>query len=191
MEQKIINQNQLIHKNIALRAGTPNMFDDDVPIVQRKNPVIMSFISQDMNHSKKNNHLEDSEDENNKKLYWNKNKIFDLAGENQSNGKNKTQDINGKRKVNKKSQEKNMPFGHMKDKLSQKPSLLDSKMQKSEEKPHKEGFLEKYFSKVLKNLTLTIKNIHIRYEDEVYSYQNPFAIGFSLSKIEVKNVNQE
>ncbi|OMJ66801.1 hypothetical protein SteCoe_36233 [Stentor coeruleus] len=60
-----------------------------------------------------------------------------------------------------------------------------------EEVKKKEGILEKYFSKILKNLILTVKNVHIRYEDETYPYQNPFSIGFSLNKLEVKNISHE
>jgi Vacuolar sorting-associated protein 13, N-terminal/N-terminal region of Chorein or VPS13 len=60
-----------------------------------------------------------------------------------------------------------------------------------QEKPKKQGFLEKYFTKVLKNLVLTIKSIHIRYEDETYPYEHPLAIGMSLAKLEVKNIPSE
>ena len=59
------------------------------------------------------------------------------------------------------------------------------------EEPRKEGLVEKYFSKVLKNLVLTVKSVHIRYEDETYPYLNPYSIGISLAKLEVKNVSQE
>ena len=59
------------------------------------------------------------------------------------------------------------------------------------EEPRKEGLIEKYFSKVLKNLVLTVKSVHIRYEDETYAYLNPYSIGVSLSRLEVKNVSQE
>ena len=60
-----------------------------------------------------------------------------------------------------------------------------------QEEPKKEGLMEKYFSKVLKNLVLTVKSVHIRYEDETYPYLNPYAIGLSIQKLEVKNVTQE
>ena len=59
------------------------------------------------------------------------------------------------------------------------------------EEPKKEGIIEKYFSKVLKNLVLTVKSVHIRYEDETYPYLNPYSIGISMAKLEVKNVPQE
>ncbi|OMJ75937.1 hypothetical protein SteCoe_24833 [Stentor coeruleus] len=63
----------------------------------------------------------------------------------------------------------------------------DSSFQEIEEK----GFIEKYFTKVLKNLTLTVKTVHISYEDETYPYENPHSLGFSLEKLEVKNINFE
>lgn len=63
----------------------------------------------------------------------------------------------------------------------------DSSFQEIEEK----GFIEKYFTKVLKNLTLTVKTVHVSYEDETYPYENPLSLGFSLEKLEVKNINFE
>ncbi|OMJ96241.1 hypothetical protein SteCoe_204 [Stentor coeruleus] len=63
----------------------------------------------------------------------------------------------------------------------------DSSFQEIEEK----GFIEKYFTKVLKNLTLTVKTVHVSFEDETYPYENPHSLGFSLEKLEVKNINFE
>ena len=59
------------------------------------------------------------------------------------------------------------------------------------EEPKKKSFLEKYFTKVLKNLILTVKCVHVRFEDETYPYLNPLAIGFSFEKLEVKNISHE
>lgn len=60
-----------------------------------------------------------------------------------------------------------------------------------EEPEKKNGFLEKYFTKVLKNLTLTMKSVHVRFEDETYPYLHPLALGFSLERLEIKNISQE
>lgn len=59
------------------------------------------------------------------------------------------------------------------------------------ERPKEKTFIEKYFTKVLRNLSLTVKSVHISYEDESYSTENPFSIGFSVEKLEVKNISQE
>ena len=61
----------------------------------------------------------------------------------------------------------------------------------NQEEPKKKGFLEKYFTKVLKNLSLTVKSVHVIYEDETYPYLNPLALGFSFEKLEVKNISHE
>ncbi|OMJ83156.1 hypothetical protein SteCoe_16010 [Stentor coeruleus] len=61
----------------------------------------------------------------------------------------------------------------------------------SYQEPDKKGLIEKYFTKVLKNLTLTVKTVHISYEDETYPYANPLSLGISLEKLEVKNINFE
>ena len=36
---------------------------------------------------------------------------------------------------------------------------------------------------MLMNLTLTINNVHIRYEDETYPYMHPFSFGLCLSSL--------
>ncbi|CAG9311835.1 unnamed protein product [Blepharisma stoltei] len=54
-----------------------------------------------------------------------------------------------------------------------------------------EGLIERYFSKVLMNLTLIVHRVHIRYEDETYPYNHPFAFGISLDNMEVKTASQE
>ena len=54
----------------------------------------------------------------------------------------------------------------------------------------KKGFLEKYFTNVLKNLTLTVKSVHVRFEDETYPYQNPLALGVSLERLDIKNISK-
>ena len=55
----------------------------------------------------------------------------------------------------------------------------------------KEGFIARYFTKVLKNLTLKVSNLHIRYEDDIYPFNNPFSFGICLQNLGVKTVPQE
>jgi hypothetical protein len=54
-----------------------------------------------------------------------------------------------------------------------------------------EGFFERYISKVLKNLTLTVKTVHIRYEDETYPYCHPYSFGICLDSMVIKTAPQE
>lgn len=41
------------------------------------------------------------------------------------------------------------------------------------------------------NLTLNVKNVHVRYEDETYPYLHPFSFGVCLESATVKTVNGE
>ena len=47
----------------------------------------------------------------------------------------------------------------------------------------KDSFAEKLFTNVIKNLELTIRNIHIRYEDKVTNPACPFSIGVTLHEL--------
>lgn len=57
--------------------------------------------------------------------------------------------------------------------------------------PHQPSFLEKYFVKVAKNLKFHVHKVHVRYEDDVYPYQNPFAAGFCVENIEISTAKSE
>jgi len=75
-----------------------------------------------------------------------------------------------------------------------KPNTLnhtDNGNKTQHKEPPKETFFEKYISKVLKNLTLIVHKIHIRYEDETYPYQHPFAFGVNVDNLFVQTSNQE
>ena len=45
------------------------------------------------------------------------------------------------------------------------------------------GTLAAYLHRLLKTLTLTVNNFHIRYEDDIYSYQQPFSCGVCLDSL--------
>ena len=47
----------------------------------------------------------------------------------------------------------------------------------------KDSFAEKLFTNVIKNLELTISNIHIRYEDKVTNPASPFSVGVTLHEL--------
>jgi hypothetical protein len=49
------------------------------------------------------------------------------------------------------------------------------------------GYLERYLTKVLMNLTLTVNNVHIRYEDETYPFCHPFSFGISLDSGSIRS----
>ena len=55
----------------------------------------------------------------------------------------------------------------------------------------KPGLLDQYLTKVLKNLVISVKTVHISYEDESYPFENPFSIGFSIEKIDLKATPHE
>ena len=59
------------------------------------------------------------------------------------------------------------------------------------ESSDKPGLMDQYLIKVLKNLVLGVKTVHISYEDESYPLQNPFSIGFSIEKIDLRPSSQE
>lgn len=50
-------------------------------------------------------------------------------------------------------------------------------------------FVEKLSIQIVKNIRFSIKNIHIRYEDEITS-PNPFAIGVTLGQLEVVSTDE-
>ena len=171
------------------------MYEPDTARIRNHKIDQMSFISEDLHRKTKHKEgfVEEDQRKHKKKR---KNSFEPRNGENLANnaGKLENQEV---KKIGKQplTEEKNTVFRN-KDKSSdsvhsQKPPRNNHYKYEVEEEPAKEGFLEKYFSKVMKNLTLTIKSVHIRYEDETYPYLNPFAIGFSLSKLEVKNISSE
>jgi len=47
----------------------------------------------------------------------------------------------------------------------------------------KDTFAEKLFTNVVKNLELTVTNIHVRYEDRVTNPTCPFSVGVTLHEL--------
>ena len=193
MEQKIVNQSRTSQKNMDFREGTPNMFEDDTPRFPKHVHEQNSGISEEIYRSHKSSYVNSEDDATKHTNTHNRHKLQSHNVEDSTNGINST--LNDKKKNVKQPsvEERNIPArqsrDHGADGIPRRPPL-DPKNQ-YQPKQEKKGFLEKYFSKVLKNLVLTINSVHIRYEDETYPYNNPYTIGFSLSKLEVKNVSQE
>lgn len=51
-------------------------------------------------------------------------------------------------------------------------------------------FTERIQMQVIRNLELTIKNIHVRYEDDFSKPEHPFAAGFTLDSIEIRTTDE-
>lgn len=51
-------------------------------------------------------------------------------------------------------------------------------------------FVEKLITNIIKNVQLTVKNIHIRYEDKVTNPQAPFSLGITLSNLIVESTDE-
>ncbi|EDO42082.1 predicted protein [Nematostella vectensis] len=52
-----------------------------------------------------------------------------------------------------------------------------------------DSFVEKLMAQVIKNLKVSVKNIHIRYEDQVTSCESPFAVGFTLQNLSAETTD--
>lgn len=61
--------------------------------------------------------------------------------------------------------------------------LSEARQQSDAEKKQADTFAEKMVTQVIKNLQVTIKNIHIRYEDAFANRARPFAVGVTLHQL--------
>lgn len=53
-----------------------------------------------------------------------------------------------------------------------------------------DGFVEKLTTQIIKNVQLTIKNIHIRYEDKITRPGHPFSMGITLSNFSLQTTDE-
>lgn len=53
-----------------------------------------------------------------------------------------------------------------------------------------DSFVDKLVAQVVKNLKISVKNIHFRYEDKVTSPDAPFAVGFTLQNLSAETTNE-
>ena len=51
-------------------------------------------------------------------------------------------------------------------------------------------FVEKLVAQIIKNVQITIKNIHIRYEDKTTNPNFPFCIGATMSSLFVETISK-
>ena len=53
-----------------------------------------------------------------------------------------------------------------------------------------ESFTESLVTKIVDNLQVTIKNIHVRYEDDSVLTENPYSVGFRLTELSAVSCNE-
>ena len=51
-------------------------------------------------------------------------------------------------------------------------------------------FTEKLLTQIIKNVQITIKNIHIRYEDKTTNPESPFCVGVTMSSLFVETISK-
>jgi vacuolar protein sorting-associated protein 13A/C len=64
-------------------------------------------------------------------------------------------------------------------------------MQNSQENQQAGSFVERFTTRVLDNLQITVKNFHIRYEDYLSSPGRPFALGITLDQFSMFTCDDE
>ncbi|KAJ3551176.1 hypothetical protein NM688_g4862 [Phlebia brevispora] len=69
--------------------------------------------------------------------------------------------------------------------------LLHIQGEAEEETPQQQGLIQSLITKVINNLQVTVKNIHIRYEDKLSVPGHPFAAGITLSSFTAVSVNDQ
>lgn len=55
----------------------------------------------------------------------------------------------------------------------------------------KDTFTEKLVTQIIKNLQVTIKDIHLRYEDNFSDPKNPFSMGFTLHNLSFETTDEK
>lgn len=74
--------------------------------------------------------------------------------------------------------------------------MMESEVQSSEQKNNAnnkggDGFLSQLTTKIVDNLQFTMKNIHIRYEDNVSDPGHPFSAGITLKELSALSTDDE
>ncbi|XP_061592670.1 intermembrane lipid transfer protein VPS13C isoform X5 [Cololabis saira] len=87
----------------------------------------------------------------------------------------------------------NVPKGRKKYKKHKKGlkklKRQENKADKTQEEK-KDTFVEKLATQVIKNLQVTISNIHLRYEDDVSDPQRPLSMGVTLSELSLQTTDE-
>ena len=69
-------------------------------------------------------------------------------------------------------------------KLIQSELLYSGALEKTEEDAQKtESFMSSLFTRIVDNVQVTVRNIHIRYEDALSSPEHPFSLGITLAEL--------
>lgn len=63
--------------------------------------------------------------------------------------------------------------------------------QSQEEQRRDQSFTESLTTKIIENLQITIRNIHIRYEDDISVAGHPFSVGFTLAELSALSTDAE
>lgn len=53
-----------------------------------------------------------------------------------------------------------------------------------------DGFFEKFATSIVRNIQISISNIHIRYEDRVNNPEHPFSVGITLSQLHILTTDE-
>ncbi|RKP18475.1 hypothetical protein ROZALSC1DRAFT_29853, partial [Rozella allomycis CSF55] len=69
-------------------------------------------------------------------------------------------------------------------------SLLQQKSQTEEEKKRNESFVSQLITKIVDNVQVVIKDIHVRYEDRISNPKKPFSCGINLTEISAVSTNE-
>eukprot|EP00111_Clytia_hemisphaerica_P024656 TCONS_00072678-protein len=62
---------------------------------------------------------------------------------------------------------------------------------KGAKKEESDGFAEKLATNVIKNLQVTIKNIHVRYEDSISDVNGPFSVGLTMESLTAQTTDED
>ena len=189
MEQQIMYYNKFKPKNLHI-SDIPAISEDDIPA---------STNPRNKNSRRQSERLESIGNEEPKETHH-KHRSRRKNGEKdpEENSKRKPEPEEKGSRYKSKSKQEEIDVSEFKTKEFKYETSQHSRnnTRENQENPEeaegqKKGFLEKYFTKVLKNLTLTVKSVHIRFEDETYPYLNPLALGLSLERLDIKNIAKE
>lgn len=88
-------------------------------------------------------------------------------------------------------EEKKREFTLKKEKLDELETFLEAKSQELGTDLENETFVESLLTKIVDNLQVTIKNIHVRYEDDSLLTESPYSIGFSLEELSAVSTDED
>ena len=68
---------------------------------------------------------------------------------------------------------------------------MDAKSQELGTDLENETFVESLVTKIVDNLQVTIKNIHLKYEDDSVLTETPYSIGFTLDELSAVSTDED